>query len=319
MTTLRRTPGRAESMSRADSVRARRKQKESQQLWTGARTVSHSRAAVDRSALPNWKRHTTVRAGTGTRRWNASAPAMSGLSRMRDLASVLPPVELSWRLASLTLLMVLGAVLFHFLSSPRYFVNAVNLSGSQYIPGEEIYRESRVDNLNIFWLDPAAIRRNIESIPGIKTAQVEVRWPNQVYVAVVENEPVLAWSQNGQMWWVDRDGVPFPTRGEIPGLLPIVVDDANYPLTTESLIPAQAIAGALMLKQLRNNIELLHYDAVNGLSYQDGRSWRGYFGVGTDMEVKLKVYETLIENLLSRGIHPSIVNVVNEDAPYYRR
>jgi cell division protein FtsQ len=244
---------------------------------------------------------------------------MSGLSRMRALAGVLPQVDVSWRTASLAVVMVLGAVLFHFLSSPRYFVSAINLSGSQYIPGEELYRESGVDNLNIFWIDPQAIRENVEAIPGIKTAQVEVRWPNQVYIAVVENEPVLAWSQSGQMWWVDRDGVPFPTRGEIPGLLPIVVDDADYPLTAESRIPTDAIQGALMLKELRNNIELLHYDAVNGLSYQDGRSWRGYFGVGADMDTKLQVYETLIENLLSRGIHPSTVNVVNEDAPYYRR
>ena len=90
-------------------------------------------------------------------------------------------------------------------------------------------------------------------------------------------------------------------------------------LTTESRIPAPVIEGALQLKQLRSNIELLHYDSVNGLSYQDGRNWRGYFGAGADMEVKLAVYETLVANLMARGIHPSIINVVNKDAPYYRR
>jgi len=217
------------------------------------------------------------------------------------------------------LVIVLLAVLFHLLSSPRYFVNSINLSGSLNIPGEEIYQASSVDNVNIFWIDPAQIQLNVESVPGIQSAQVEVRWPNQVYLAVFENEPVLSWSQAGQTMWVDREGVVFPARAELPGLLPIVVDDASYPLTPESRIPKEAIAGALQLKQLRNNIELLHYDAINGLSYQDGRNWRGYFGVGTGMEVKLTVYETLIGNLLSRNIHPVVVSVVNEDAPFYRR
>jgi hypothetical protein len=118
---------------------------------------------------------------------------------------------------------------------------------------------------------------------------------------------------------VDEDGVIFPARAELPDLLPIVVDDVTSVPSADERVPAAAIQGAMELKQLRNNIELLHYDAVNGLSYQDGRNWRGYFGVGTGMEARLIVYETLIENLLSRGIQPSVVNVMDADAPFYRR
>ncbi len=316
MTTLRRTST-DDSVKRADAVRARRKQKETQRTWTAARTVSHTRAAHEKMPLastPTRRRGTMGR----TRRWNAMAPALGGLSSIRALTDALPLLQ-GWRLASLTMVMLLGSLLFHILSSPQYFINSINLSGSKYIPGEEIYDESGVHHLNILWLDPAQTKENLEAVPGIKEVYVEIQWPNQVYIAVVENEPVLAWSQGGQTMWVDRDGVVFPQRSEIAGLAPIVADDANYPLTSESRIPVEAIEGALQLKQLRSNIELLHYDAINGLSYQDGRNWRGYFGVGTDMDVKLVVYETLIENLLSRGIHPTVVSVVNEDAPYYRR
>lgn len=326
MTTIRRTPvgtggtgklmPKIDSVSRAESVRQRRRQQEVKKIWSGARTVSHNRATADR-ALPNWKRRTPAVSGAASRRWNAAAPALNG--GLRSLAAVLPHFEPTWRLASAALVMVLGAVLFHLLSSPRYFVNSINLSGAQYIPGEEIYKSSGVDNLNIFWLDPARIQHNAAALAGIKEAAVQIRWPNQVYIAVVENKPVLAWSQAGQTMWVDEDGVVFPTRGDVPGLVPIVVDDATYALTTDSRVPQAAIQGALQLKQLRNNIELLHYDAVNGLSYQDGRNWRGYFGVGTDMDTKLKVYETLVANLLSRNIHPTLVSVVNRDAPYYQR
>lgn len=306
-----------DSVPRSEAVRQRRKQQEVKKLWSSARTMSHQRVASER-ATPNWKRHTTTITGTSTRRWNAAASAVRG-GGGRSLANILPNFEPSWRMASGAMVMVLLAVLFHLLSSPRYFVNSINLSGAQYIPGEDLYQASGVDNLNIFWLNPQQIKTNLAVVPGIQEVAVEVRWPNQVYVAVVENVPVLAWSQAGQTMWVDRDGRVFPARGEVAGLVPIVVDDATYALTTDSRIPQEAIEGALQLKQLRNNIELLHYDAVNGLSYQDGRNWRGYFGVGPDMETKLKVYETLIGNLLARNIRPTSVNVVNADAPYYRR
>ena len=63
---------------------------------------------------------------------------------------------------------------------------------------------------------------------------------------------------------------------------------------------------------------MLYYDSVHGLSYQDGRGWRGYFGVGADMDIKLAVYETLIEDLEARGLVPVYIDVSNPDAPFYR-
>jgi hypothetical protein len=102
-------------------------------------------------------------------------------------------------------------------------------------------------------------------------------------------------------------------------LLPIVVDDA--PATPAELgadlVPQAAIHGALQLRELRPNIELLHYDVKHGLSYQDGRGWRGYFGVGTDMAEKLAVYEGLTADLTGRGIYPKSISVENIRAPYY--
>ena len=77
--------------------------------------------------------------------------------------------------------------------------------------------------------------------------------------------------------------------------------------------------GALQLQQLRPNIELLHYDSQHGLSYQDGRGWRGYFGVGTDMVQKLAVYEQLVSSLLARGIQPRTISVESYQAPYYTK
>ena len=89
--------------------------------------------------------------------------------------------------------------------------------------------------------------------------------------------------------------------------------------TAAGAVPPAAVEGALQLQQLRPNIELLHYDSQHGLSYEDGRGWRGYFGVGTDMVQKLAVYEQLVTNLLARGIQPKTISVESYQAPYYTK
>ncbi len=42
-----------------------------------------------------------------------------------------------------------------------------------------------------------------------------------------------------------------------------------------------------------------------------------FFGTGSGMDQKLVVYETLVEDLVSRGITPTYVSVSNQEKPYY--
>src|SRR5262249_39259463 len=102
----------------------------------------------------------------------------------------------------------------------------------------------------------------------------------------------------------------------LPGLLPITVDDPN---AAYKLVPPAAVEGALQLQQLRPNIEMLHFDSQHGLSYQDGRGWRGYFGTGDDMVQKLTVYEKLVADLLAQGVQPKTISVESYQAPYYTK
>ena len=94
--------------------------------------------------------------------------------------------------------------------------------------------------------------------------------------------------------------------------------------TTEStgaaiaFVPQDVLEGALQLRALRPNIEQLYYRPSGGLSYQDGRGWRAYFGTGLDMNQKLAVYETVVAKLLEQGIRPEYISVSNQHKPYYR-
>jgi cell division protein FtsQ len=200
------------------------------------------------------------------------------------------------------------------LTERSMFVTALNLGGSALVPAEEIFAESGMAGEHIFWVDPAEAQRRIAAIPGIASAQVSVEWPANVTVVVVERVPLITLREGDKTWWVDAEGQKFQSRGDL-GLLP-VENDANQTLAA---LPREAVQGALQLKQLRPNIEKLYYDLQHGLSYQDGRGWRGYFGAGLDMEQKLAVYERLVDNLAAKGVYPTLISVEDLDAPYYKK
>jgi hypothetical protein len=106
---------------------------------------------------------------------------------------------------------------------------------------------------------------------------------------------------------------PVVLESESDELVATAVPQANI-----AFIPQDVMDGAKQLRQLRPNIEKLYYRGDSGLSYQDGRGWRVYFGTGTDMNQKLVIYETIVEDLLARGLTPQYISVSNQEKPYYR-
>lgn len=85
-----------------------------------------------------------------------------------------------------------------------------------------------------------------------------------------------------------------------------------------AFVPRPVLEGAIQLRQLRPNIDKLYYNTSGGLSYQDGRGWRAYFGSGRDMHQKLAVYETVVASLMGRGLRPEYISVSNQYKPFYR-
>lgn len=287
---------------RSDVVRQRRQQQSKQRYESAARAAVLVRPIVSRPRPVTGLSGLTTRAKTRSWQW--------------------PRFHLSfgWRLFSFTIFAALAGLLLFLFANPAMYVNGINLGGAALVPGEEIYNATGIAQQHIFWVDPAEVRARVLAVPGIADADVQMTWPNEVTILVTERLPIVTWQENNYVWWVDAEGQRFKARQDLPGLLPIVVDDARGSTLVDSRpVPVEALQGALQLRELRPNIELLHYDALHGLSYEDGRGWRGYFGVGTDMPQKLAVYETLIDNLLARGIQPSLVSVENLQAPFYRK
>ncbi len=227
----------------------------------------------------------------------------------------------------------------------NFYLTAIPVEGVISVPATEVVQASNLAGSHIFAADPGTAAQQImDNVPGIISAEVTLNWPNQVQITVTEDSPIAIWVEGSNQFWVTRTGRLVPARSASLGLLMIqsevegvsaatavtvtpTADDQtegeDAAVVVESaaanmrFLPHDVLAGALQLKQLRPNIDRLYYRPSSGLSYQDGRGWRVFFGTGTDMSQKLVVYETIVEDLLAQGLTPQYVSVSNQEKPYY--
>ncbi len=224
----------------------------------------------------------------------------------------------------------------------QFYLTAIPVEGVISVPATEVVQASSLAGSHVFAADPGAAAQQImDSVPGIISATVTLGWPNQVLINVTEDSPIAIWVEGSNQFWVTRNGRLIPARSESLGLLMIQSEaeaanaapsETNETETAEEngeelvvtttnpnirFVPRDVLAGALQLKALRPNIDRLFYRPSSGLSFQDGRGWRVFFGTGTDMTQKLVVYETIVEELLAQGLTPEYVSVSNQAKPYY--
>jgi hypothetical protein len=225
----------------------------------------------------------------------------------------------NWRIVSLLIVLLLAAVLFVFFWADVFYVHSVAVGGLHYTTKEEVFALSGIANMHVFWVDPEAVRQAILRSPTVADAQVIVGWPpNMVQIVVEEREPAFVWEQAGVATWIDLQGRVMRQREDRPDLVRVIAENSlEGPMGPNTQLDEAIVSGALQLHALMPDLSFLRYDPIKGLGYQDAGGWQVWFGVGTDMPEKVSIYNTIVDNLKSRGIQPGEVNVVNPDAPYY--
>jgi len=157
---------------------------------------------------------------------------------------------------------------------------------------------------------------------------VKVYLPNHVYVTVSERTPVILWQQGEGYTWIDSEGVAFRPRGVITGLVsiigagnpPVGVSSTNDQLSPPPFMQKDLVDAILVLAAHVPADSTMFFDPKDGLGWTDARGWKALFGVSArNMPLKVRVYQSLVDSLLSRGTVPLFINVAYPDAPFYRR
>lgn len=229
-------------------------------------------------------------------------------------------VWISWRWLSAAISVFLIVILYVMLSSPIFFVDTIAVGGERYLTPEQIFDAADIANKNLYWINARDIEQRLESNSSIADAQVFIGWPpNSVSIFITERDPALIWEEGDSRFWVDVNGIIMFQRQEREDLLRIVYQgNTPRPLAelVNSRIPQEIVAGALQLKAKLPTIKVMLYDPIKGLGIREEGNWRAWFGVGTDMERRLLVYQAIV-----RTYYPTIqfaeVDVSDADHPTY--
>jgi cell division protein FtsQ len=253
-----------------------------------------------------------------------------------------PNLRGGWKTASGALSLILLACIWAMWSAPTFQVDTIKVNGVQRIPAAEINTALDLEGISILEVMPDQVKQDLlAAFPDIATASVQVGLPAGVLVRVKEREPVMAWQQNGETRWIDKDGFIFPARGDSSSLMNVQSEgDPPAPADPEEKKPAEdavvtiadikpKAAGPYIQPALIAAIQKLSgqaptgtsilYDPRYGLGWNDPKGWQVYFGTQIDnMDLKLNQYAVIIDDFSKRGIQPVMISVEFPLAPFYR-
>jgi len=230
-----------------------------------------------------------------------------------------PTVSNKWRLVSGILAVSIFMVLILVTKAGVFQVNEIQTQGLDRFSEGEIKQAINVTGSSIFFVNPKKIKEDLQhTYPGLSEVDVQVSWPSQVIISLVERNPVMAWNWDGHVRWVDADGVAFEPHDE--GLNVVQVNSAILPPTIKDRFVDPRIVRTIetLALYIPEDTQMV-FDSEHGLGWHDSRGWVVYFGFNNDDAAqKMIVYSALVEYLERKGITPGMINVEFVEAPYFR-
>jgi len=310
-------------LSRADLVRLRREREKTQRAQRA--TVEATRPMPKAVTKPKRKSARSSPA-RGVRRFQVALLPIAPDSQLRGIG--VSRLHLRQRLPSFLIFAMLVTALYFAFNLPQLRVAEPQVTGHQILAPAEINSALNITGQPIFLLIPSKLETELRlHFPELVYAHVTVALPNVVSVEIIERKPIIRWEQGGGYTWISEDGVAVRPRGEVAGLISIVALAAppvEGNVSPDSLTPAPFISAEWVqtIQGLAGHVPpgmTILYEAGFGFGWNDPRGWRVYFGTkASDVELKMRVYESMVNSLSQRGIRPALINVTYPTAPYYR-
>jgi POTRA domain, FtsQ-type len=316
------------SLSRAEAVRLRRREQSQKRIVKSSQQITRPLPAITSRETVRYAAPKTTHRSKTRRRYQA-AFSMQGVP-IHLPTITMPRFEVGWRLLSFFISLLLGTALYLAWTLPMFRVNVPQVTGNQRIKTDEINAVLDATGQPIFTLLPSDLENRILSnYPELVSAKVSLSLQNIVSVNVTERQPVILWRVNGAYTWIDETGVAFHPRGpegayKLISVNALATPPHGPPAEKGSYTPTPYISEDMVkaIQMLAAKIPAgsnLIYDPHYGLGWSDSRGWQAYFGSDSqDMDMRLRVYQALVDSLLQRGIYPVFINVQYPNAPYYR-
>ncbi len=315
-------------LSRAEAVRMRRRQKTQRRAVKSLQQITRPLPAITSRENMGYAAPEPTNQSKTRRRYQA-AFSLPGV-QIHMPVFTLPRFEVGWRLLSFAISLTLGVALYLAWTLPMFRVTVAQVTGNQRITTDEINTVLDSAGKPIFTILPSELEQQIRvNYPELASVEVTLALPNSVSVNVTERQPLVLWQENGAYTWLDENGVAFRPRGPQGADKLISVNalaspphgqpSASDPLSPTPYVSEDMVKAIQILAPDVPSNATLTYDPRYGLGWSDSRGWQAYFGSDSkDMNMRLLVYQSLVNSLLQRGIYPIFINVQYSNAPYYR-
>jgi len=313
--------------TRAEMVRSRRKREQTRRMHRIVKEAARPAPPITTRTKQSASKANSARTKQNARRrFHIALPALPN-ARTNSRAISLPRPRFGWRFVSFIIAALLGAMIYLAFRLPQLRVTEAQVTGNQILTPADVNSVMNIAGQPIFLLSPSDLETRLRlNYPELVSVRVAISLPNLVLVNLIERKPVVRWEQNGGYTWIAEDGVAFKPRGEIVGLISVVAESAP-PVggsVADPLNPAPFISTEMVqaIKGLAGHVPpgmSILYEARMGFGWNDPRGWRVYFGTTAhDVALKMRVYESMVDSLMQRGIRPALINVTYPTAPYYR-
>jgi hypothetical protein len=219
-------------------------------------------------------------------------------------------------------------VLYTMWTASTFTVNTADLHGNLRLSTQEVNSMLGMIGQPVFKAIPAQLEASLRNaFSDLASVRVIVGLPNRISVYVVERNPLLAWTKDGVVQWIDSSGVAFPPRGDVQGLVTVTASgdpvqptqDLTQPAYQHIYIDPAMVQALITMAPYVPAGMTMAFDRVYGMGWQDPRGWTVYFGQTTkDIPTKLSVYQAVVDTLTRQGIQPSLISVEYLNAPFYK-
>jgi cell division protein FtsQ len=208
----------------------------------------------------------------------------------------------------------LGAIAWVALASPLLAVDEVRVVGAEHTTSEEVAAATGLGaDDNLLLLSTAEVAERAETLPWVKSAEVDRMLPGTVRVRIVERVPAMIVSLGAARWTIDSRGHVLDS-GAVSEKLPVLggAETGDIEIGTQLMTPE--IQHALrafrsLTGKLRREIVAVVAPSFERISFSlaDGTLIR--FGAAERLAAKNEVLDALLERLAQQGRSAAYIDV----------
>lgn len=242
-----------------------------------------------------------------------------------DIKKIRKRRKKDWK-KKLLVFLLLCFSLFILLFSPLFNINFIEVVGNSKVTSDSIVNSTGLYvGQNIFRINKITIKEKILLLPYIENVKIQRKLPNNIYIEVIEKQPIAAIEFMGSNVFIDEreyvlesdlineEGINIP---QITGLNlnTIVVGEKIKVDNVENLQKLIKILHEIKLSSYINEIKNIYLDVNGNIVLNTKKGQQVVFGDITDSDYKVM----LLKEIMAREQSNILIDISNIDKPITR-